>query len=56
MSEPMDESLERENYEISNSLNNCPNCGAQMTEQTAGKRSQIICPVCQTVTHEFYEQ
>ena len=52
----MEESLERENYEIINSLDNCPNCGAKLAEQTSGSYSRVVCPVCQTVTLERYEQ
>lgn len=51
-----DESLERENYEIINSLDNCQNCGAKMAVQTSGSYSRTVCPVCQSVTSESYEQ
>lgn len=56
MSEEPNESLERENYEIINSLGNCPNCGARMAEQTSGSYTRVICPVCETVTQERFEQ
>ncbi len=49
------ESLDRENYEIINSLGNCPNCGARMGEERTQFGFQTICPVCQTVTKETHE-
>lgn len=51
-----DESLEREKYAVSNSLGNCPNCGALMAGQSCGDYSRVVCPVCQTVILERYEQ
>lgn len=56
MSEEPNESLERENYEIIDSMDNCPNCGARMAEQTSGNYTRIVCPVCQTVTNERFEE
>lgn len=50
----MDESLEREGYEHSNSLSNCQNCGAQMVDQTEGDYTRVVCPVCKTVERESY--
>ena len=49
-----DESIERENYEIINSLDNCQNCGAKMAEQ-----SSLFSPPdeeMKDVAHEPYSQ
>ena len=54
----MDESLEREGYEVSNSLSNCPNCFARLTEYEEPSfpyRILIKCSVCDTVVKEIYE-
>ena len=39
-----------------NSLGNCPNCGARMADQTSGSYTRTVCPVCEAVTTERYEQ
>jgi hypothetical protein len=45
----MDESLEREAYEHSNSLDNCYGCGGKLEERESfiTKEKMLYCPVCE---------
>lgn len=42
----MDESLEREGYEISNALGHCQNCGHIFVDVVDNGKTHAVCPVC----------